>query len=265
MSKPRGVYIAGNWKMNHGPAAARTFISEVASGKDGISKKPGLKAAVLAPAVSLQSSLDAVASHPTLKGWLGVGAQNAHHELSGAYTGELSAPLLKEIGVGLTLVGHSERRHYFGETDESAGNRVASLLAQGMEVIFCIGETLSERRSGKTEATVLHQLNWAFAVAQARKQPWDWSRLTIAYEPVWAIGTGVTATPEQAQEVHALIRKWLSAQGQAKTPVLYGGSVTPENVAGLLACPDVDGGLVGGASLKSASFLKLIEAGAQAI
>lgn len=265
MAKPRGVYIAGNWKMNYGPAAARAFISEIAAGMGSIPRKPGLKAAVLVPSVSLEPALAAVAASSTLKGWLDVGAQNAHHEPSGAYTGELSATLLKEIGIGLTLVGHSERRQYFGETDESAGNRLASLLTQGVEVIFCIGETLSERRAGKTEATVLHQLNWAFKVAETRKQPWDWSRLTIAYEPVWAIGTGVTATPEQAQEVHALIRGWLASKNQSKTGVLYGGSVTPENVTGLLACPDVDGGLVGGASLKSASFLKLIEAGAQAI
>jgi len=266
MAKRRGVLIAGNWKMNHGPAATRAFVSELATGATGIARKPGLRAALLAPAVSLSAGLEAVKASP-IQDLVRIGAQNAHHELQGAYTGELSGPLLREIGVELALVGHSERRQHFGETDESAGHRLASLLAQGFEVIFCMGETLAERQADKTRQVVLRQLDWAFKVAEVRKQPWNWSKLSIAYEPVWAIGTGLTATPEQAQEVHALIRGWLAAKGQeaAQTPVLYGGSVTPENIAGLLACPDIDGALVGGASLKSASFLKLIEAGAQAI
>jgi triosephosphate isomerase len=265
MAKPRGVFIAGNWKMNHGPAAARSFIQELGTGMTSVNKPKGLRAAILTPAVSLTPAVEAIESAPSLKGFVEVGAQNAHFEAQGAFTGELSAPLLREVGVNLTLVGHSERRQYFGETNETAGRRLASLLHQGMDVIFCIGETLSQRQASKTEQVVLEQLEWAFRVAAAQKQSWNWSKLSIAYEPVWAIGTGVTATPEQAQEVHALIRRWLTEIGAPQTPVLYGGSVTPENIAGLLACPDVDGGLVGGASLKAEAFLKLIQAGAQAI
>ncbi len=260
--------MAGNWKMNHGPKAAHAFLSELAQALASThSAKPpaGLRAAVLTPAVTLSAALQAVQEHPTLQGWLQVGAQNAHHEPSGAYTGELSGPLLREIGIGLALVGHSERRQLFGETDETAGQRLSSLLHQGFQVIFCVGETLGQRQAKATAKTVLGQLEWAHRVAAARREPWDASRLIIAYEPVWAIGTGLTATPGQAQEVHALIRGWLEGKGLGQTPVLYGGSVTPENFAGLLECPDVDGGLVGGASLKSASFLKLIETGAQAI
>jgi triosephosphate isomerase len=270
--KPRGVLVAGNWKMNHGPAAARTFVAELAQGLAGgaaggmpAQAPASLRAAILAPAVSLSPALQALKEQPSLEGWLEIGAQNAHHEASGAFTGELSGALLREIGIGLALVGHSERRQLFGETDESAGQRLASLLHQGFRVIFCVGETLGQRQAKATEKAVLGQLEWAHRVAQARREPWEASRLVIAYEPVWAIGTGLTATPGQAQEVHALIRDWLKGKGLGQTPVVYGGSVTPENFAGLLECPDVDGGLVGGASLKSASFLKLIETGAQAI
>ena len=252
--------------MNHGPSAAKSFVSELALGSASFSAKtPKLRVALLTPAVTLTETLQAISNTPVLSHWVRVGAQNAHFEKNGAFTGELSAPLLSEIGVTLALVGHSERRQHFGETDESAGRRLCSLLAQGMDVIFCIGETLPQREQGITRSVVLGQLDRAFEVASEHKQPWNWAKLTLAYEPVWAIGTGVTATPEQAQEVHALIREWLSSKGHPETPILYGGSVTPENFAGLLACPDVDGGLVGGASLKSASFLKLIEAGAQAI
>jgi len=254
--------------MNHGPHAARAFVSELGSvlGGAALSRTHSqLRVALLTPAVTLTETLQAIANTPALSGWVSVGAQNAHFEKSGAFTGELSAPLLHEIGVTLTLVGHSERRQHFGETNESAGRRLCSLLAQGMDVVFCIGETLPQREQGITRSVVLGQLDRAFEVASERSEPWNWAKLTIAYEPVWAIGTGVTATPEQAEEVHALIREWLSSKGHPETPILYGGSVTPENIAGLLACPNVDGGLVGGASLKSASFLKLIEAGAQAI
>jgi triosephosphate isomerase len=292
MSKPRGVYVAGNWKMNHGPAAARAFLDGLATlgfPSESVRRASGgrvLQSAVLVPAVSLEAARASVAEH----GWsdlLQVGSQNSHFEASGAFTGEVSAPLLKEIGIELSLVGHSERRQYFGETDESAGKRTASLLSQGFEVILCIGETRPEREAGQTEAVLSRQLAEGFRAAGAWMKAkglefsrTHWARLTLAYEPVWAIGTGLTATPEQAQDAHAFIRQWLrgaadlagsaaagsfSVPPAETTPILYGGSVTPENFAGLLACPDVDGGLVGGASLKPESFLKLIETGAQAI
>ncbi|MFN7684361.1 MAG: triose-phosphate isomerase [Oligoflexia bacterium] len=265
--KLRGVFVAGNWKMNHGPAEAAAFVAKLATTLKPGDKKPGLRVAVLTPSVSIAPTLSAILASPQLKGFLEAGAQNAHFEDSGAFTGEISGQMLKELGAPLTLVGHSERRQHFGETDESAGQRLASLLAQGVDVIFCIGETLSQRQAGLTQQVITHQLNWAWNVALSLKKPWDWKHLILAYEPVWAIGTGVTATSEQAQEVHGLIRSWLKEKGSeaSKTPILYGGSVTPQNFSSLLACPDVDGGLIGGASLKPESFLKLIEAGAQAI
>ena len=280
MSKPRGVYVAGNWKMNHGPAAARGFIDSLAGlgfPSDRVRRASGgraLQSAVLAPAVSLEAARAAVAEH----GWsdlLRVGAQNAHFEAAGAFTGELSAPLLKEIGIELALVGHSERRQYYGETDESAGRRTASLLAQGFEVILCIGETRTEREAGQTETVLSRQLGGAFRAAQVWMQgrgiefsPTHWARLTLAYEPVWAIGTGLTATPEQAQEAHRFIRQWLRQPSEASpvppsetTAILYGGSVNPANVAELFSVPHVDGGLVGGASLEVESFVQLLQAG----
>ena len=286
MSKPRGVLVAGNWKMNHGPAAARAFLDGLAQlgfpspRVQRASRGRLLQGAILAPAVSLEATLAALVSH----GWrdlIQVGAQNAHFEASGAFTGELSASLLKEIGVSLTLVGHSERRQFFGETDESAGKRLGSLLAQGMEVLFCIGETRPEREAGQTEAVLNRQLTESFRAAHSwlklkgqELNSSHWARLTLAYEPVWAIGTGLTATPEQAQDAHFFIRSWLASPPPdlgftvppaQTTAILYGGSVTPENFSSLLACPDVDGGLVGGSSLKPESFLKLIEAASQVI
>jgi triosephosphate isomerase len=294
MGRPRGVFVAGNWKMNHGPAAAREFIATLARlgfPSETVRRASGgraLQSAILVPAVSLEAARAAVAE----QGWsalLQVGAQNAHFETSGAFTGEISGALLREIGISLALVGHSERRQYFGETDESAGRRMASLLQLGLEVIFCIGETRAEREAGQTEAVLDRQLRAAFRAAEAWTKakggtitPSHWARLTLAYEPVWAIGTGLTATPDQAQEAHHFIRQWLRDQSHEgsgttqehgnlavppaeTTAILYGGSVTPENFAGLLACADVDGGLVGGASLKAESFLKLIECGGHVI
>ncbi|MBU6376009.1 MAG: triose-phosphate isomerase [Bdellovibrionales bacterium] len=286
MSKPRGVLVAGNWKMNHGPAATRGFLETLGKLEfpsaivQRASRGRALQGAILVPAVSLEAARSVIDA----QGWsdvLQVGAQNAHFEASGAFTGELSGPLLKEIGVNLALVGHSERRQYFGETDESAGKRTASLLSQGFEVILCVGENRSERKTGRTKAVLSKQLTEAFQAAQSwmtsrglELTPTHWARLAIAYEPVWAIGTGLTASPEQAQDAHLFIRTWLEKSAKTAgfplppaqtTAILYGGSVTPDNFSGLLACPDVDGGLVGGASLKPESFLKLIEAAAQVI
>jgi triosephosphate isomerase len=241
------VLIAGNWKMNHGPAEAERFFSVLGDAPQA----KGLSACVLTPAVTLTAALALGRKHG-----VAVGAQNAHWEKSGAFTGELSGPLLKEIGIETVLTGHSERRQYFGETDETVRKRTESLLAQGFRVIACVGETRAEREAGRT----LEVLERQTAVL---KQAVSSDRLVLAYEPVWAIGTGLTATPEQAQEAHAAIRRALG--GIPSTPLLYGGSVTPDNLATLLGCPDIDGALVGGASLKPESFRSLLHIGAQSL
>lgn len=224
--------IAGNWKMFKGPAEAASFCralreSELPTDVDVV---------VCPPFVSLEASVQALAGTE-----VGVFAQNCHWADEGPFTGEISAPMLRELGVYGTLVGHSERRQYFGETDETVGRRVEAALAAGLDVIACVGETEADREAGDTEAVLRRQLSVLSAD----------DGLVIAYEPVWAIGTGKTATPELAQEAHALIKSVLDA------PVLYGGSVKPENAAELLAQPDIDGALVGGASLDLDSFLAL--------
>jgi triosephosphate isomerase (TIM) len=212
--------VVGNWKMYRGPDPAALA---------------GLDAIVCPPFTRLR---DCVAAG------LVTYAQNVHWEPEGAFTGEISAPLLLELGVTGSLVGHSERRQYFGETDETVASRTRAALHAGLEVIACVGETLVEREAGETEDVLRRQLSVL--------EPHD--RLIIAYEPVWAIGTGLTATPETAQEAHAFIKSLLDR------PVLYGGSVKPDNAAELFAQPDVDGGLVGGASLDIDSFRAICEA-----
>lgn len=265
MSRTRGILIAGNWKMNHGAKATREFAQSVSSAwssklSDSTRKKidsKSLQALVFPPHLSLTPALEAFAGSA-----VAVGAQNVHWEEKGAFTGEISGSMLAEIGVKWTLVGHSERRQYFGETDQTVKKRSESHLKQGFQVVLCIGETRAEREGGKTEKVIETQL------AQGLPDAWS-DRLIIAYEPVWAIGTGLTATPEQAEEAHQISRREIAKkygpEAAAKTLILYGGSVTPENAAGLLAQPNVDGGLVGGASLKPESFLALLEAGGKAL
>jgi triosephosphate isomerase len=211
------VLIAGKWKMYRGPDPAALA---------------GLDAVVCPPFTRLRDCVDA---------GLTTYAQNVHWEKEGAYTGEISAPLLLELGVAGSLVGHSERRQYFGETDETVAKRASAALAAGLHVIACVGETQDEREAGETQDVLRRQL----AVLEPHPH------LVLAYEPVWAIGTDLTATPEQAQETHAFIRSLLDA------PVLYGGSVKPDNAGALLAQPDVDGALVGGASLDVESFIAI--------
>jgi triosephosphate isomerase len=196
---------------------------------------------------------------------LGIGAQNAYGLASGAFTGEISAPMLEELGVRAALVGHSERRQHFGETDETAKKRAEGLLTQGLEVVYCIGETRAEHEAGRTRAVLEKQLS-ALLSGQATK--YLDGRLILAYEPVWAIGTGLTATPQQAEDAHSFLRAELakvSAAAAEKTPILYGGSVTPDNIDSLLTRPNVDGCLVGGASLKPAGYLKMVLAGFSAL
>jgi triosephosphate isomerase len=224
--------IAGNWKMFKGPAEAAAFGRALRDAD----LPDGVDAVVCPPFVSLEATVQALAGTE-----IGVFAQNCHWADEGAFTGEVSAPMLRELGVYGTLVGHSERRQYFGETDETVGRRVEAALAGGLDVIACVGETEAQRDAGETEEVLRRQLSVLSAD----------DGLVIAYEPVWAIGTGKTATPELAQHAHALIKSVLDV------PVLYGGSVKPENAAELLGQPDIDGALVGGASLELDSFLSL--------
>jgi triosephosphate isomerase len=229
------VLIAGNWKMYKGPGETAAFCMALRE------RKPGaVDVVVCPPYVSLAIAVQLLAGTE-----VGVAAQNVHWEEEGAYTGEVSAGMLRELGVYGAIAGHSERRQYFGETDETVGKRVRAALDAGLFVIACVGETEAERESNDTEEVLRRQV-------AALGEPDE--NLVVAYEPVWAIGTGKTATPEIAQEAHALIKTLLDV------PVLYGGSVKPENAEELLAQPDVDGALVGGASLDVDSFIAICRA-----
>lgn len=225
------VLIAGNWKMYKGAHEARRFAAQIRHLGD---RTPGVELVVCPPFTSLQATLAGLGEGSAIA----VFAQNVHWEIEGPYTGEVSPPMLLEIGVTGAIVGHSERRQHFGETDETVRRRAAGALEAGLSVIACVGETAQEREAGETNAVLERQVS-----ALPRH-----GRLVIAYEPVWAIGTGKTAAPETAQEAHAFIKSLYP------TRVLYGGSVKPDNAAVLLAQPDVDGALVGGASLEQLSF-----------
>lgn len=269
----RGILIAGNWKMNHGREATGKFFGELKeraapamTGESlGLFSNGTLRACVIPPFLSLFRALELARAMPFP---LEVAAQNAHWETSGAFTGEVSGPQLAEMGLSWVLIGHSERRQYFGETDETVRKRAESLLSQNFKAIVCIGETRAEREAGKTEEILTRQLRGIFPDTRGGAAPYLDGRLVIAYEPVWAIGTGLTATPAQAEEAHKIVRTYLASHlGEVpaeKTQILYGGSVTPENVDSLLACPNVDGALVGGASLKPESYLALLLGGVKA-
>jgi len=266
--KPRGVIVAGNWKMNHGAGDTEKFFGSLSAGWNKVLgestksalKTGALKAMIFPPALSIHTALRAAAA---MNGAVRIGAQNAHWEQKGAFTGELSGPMLKEAGISHVLVGHSERRQFFGETDETVRKRTESLLEQGITVIMCIGETKNERESNQTTAILDRQLTGALPEPGKGGAKFLDGRLVIAYEPVWAIGTGLTATPAQAEEAHKHIRQHLwdrfGMEASGRTPVLYGGSVTPENMGQLLDCPNIDGGLIGGASLKPDGFLAMLE------
>jgi triosephosphate isomerase len=225
------MLIAGNWKMYKGPAEAIEFCRAFAPPE-------GVDVVVCPPYASLREAMSS---------GLTVYAQNVHWAEDGAFTGEVSAAMLLELGVGGSIVGHSERRQHFGETDETTARRAERALEAGLAVIACVGETLAEREADKTEDVLRRQVS-----ALSPNE-----HLVVAYEPVWAIGTGRTATPEMAQGAHALIKSILDA------PVLYGGSVKPENAEELLSQPDVDGALVGGASLDVDSFTAICETAAR--
>ena len=240
--------IAGNWKMNGGLAANEALLSAL---RDGVGQ-PACDIAVAVPTAYLAQVQALVAGSP-----IAVAAQDVSAHESGAFTGEVSASMLREFGVGYALVGHSERRQYHCETDAIVAEKAQRALAAGITPIVCVGETLAEREAGDTEAIVKRQL-----AAVIHLNGHCISEIVVAYEPVWAIGTGRTATPEQAQVVHAVLRAQLAAASEKadRIPLLYGGSMNAANAAQLLAQPDIDGGLVGGASLKAADFLQIIAA-----
>jgi len=232
------MLIAGNWKMYKGPEEAASFCRDL---RDQLEWVDGVDVAVCPPFASLHAAVQALAGTD-----IAVAAQNVHWEVEGPFTGEISAPMLFELGVYGAIVGHSERRQLFGETDEGVQRRAAAGLEAGLSIIACVGETEAERDAAQTEEVLRRQVS----VLERHEH------LVIAYEPVWAIGTGKTATPDQAQEAHAFIRSLIDV------PILYGGSVKPDNAAELLAQQDVDGALVGGASLDVASFTAICKAAA---
>lgn len=243
--------VAGNWKMNNDLAETETLITEL--------KKQTLTSnaeVMIAPAfTNLWAAFEALRQSN-----IEVIAQNMHFAKNGAYTGEVSAEMLKSIGVSTVILGHSERRAYFNETDEMLAKKVDAALENNMRIIFCFGEELADRKSGNEEAVVKSQIKNALFHLSASA----FKNIVLAYEPVWAIGTGETASPEQAQDMHAFIRKTLSSKYGDETAnsvsILYGGSVKPNNAQEIFSKPDVDGGLIGGASLKAEDFFGIVNA-----
>lgn len=247
----RTKIVAGNWKMNKTASEATELITAIKAELEGVS---GVDVVVCPPTTALKEAAAAVEGSS-----IGLGAQNVHWAESGAFTGEVSTEMLKELGVKYVIIGHSERRQYFGETNETVNKRTKAALAAGLTPLVCVGETLEERDSGQMESVVINQVKEGLAELED-----DIGKIVIAYEPVWAIGTGRTASPAQAQEVHALIRRTLaeiSSGDLANTiRIQYGGSMKPANAAELLSQPDIDGGLIGGAALEAESFAAIIKA-----
>jgi triosephosphate isomerase len=247
--------VAGNWKMNTCPSDAVVLAQQIAASDRVRTAPPTVEVVVCPPHTSL-SAAGSVLTGTNVR----IGAQNCHHERKGAFTGEVSVDALVELGCRYVLVGHSERRRDQHETDALIGRKAAAACAAGLVPIICVGETLDERDAGRTLDVIAVQVRDIVGSAGE-----DVLRASvIAYEPVWAIGTGRSATPEQAQEVHAMLRADVAARGAASIPLLYGGSVTPETAADLFACQDIDGALVGGASLNAASFTSIVAAAAAA-
>jgi triosephosphate isomerase len=245
----RTPIIAGNWKMNMTPKQATQLIEEL---------KP-LVSDTKTTVVVCVPAIDIPAAKQALRGSkIKLGAQNVHFAESGAYTGELSAQMLKEAGVSYVIIGHSERRQYFGETDETVNKRTRAAVAAGLTPIICVGELKEQREAGYTDALVTYQT----LIALTGLTPAEVRKVVIAYEPVWAIGTGLTASDEQANETIGVIRKAIATKyGKAvanRVRIQYGGSMKPSNVKGLMAQPEIDGGLIGGASLKAEDFAKVV-------
>ncbi len=249
----RPKVIAGNWKMHHGPAAARKFFSEFSA------QLPDSERTILVfpPAISLLAAAESRGGRPEIS----LGVQNIHWEPKGAFTGEHSATMALAAGARFALVGHSERRHVFGETDAEVELKVAAAMREGLTPVVCVGETLDERRESRVQEVIVRQLDAALlGVPEDVK-----NSILVAYEPVWAIGTGETATVDDVAHAHGILRRRLrEVRGDAfaqEEAILYGGSVKPDNAAELLAVTDVDGVLVGGASLDPESFARIVESG----
>ena len=246
------MLVAGNWKMNTDLAGAVRLASDVAR-TDGA---PGVTVAVCPPFVSLEAVAEMLRESDVR-----LGAQNMHQAEHGAFTGEISAPMLASVGCHYVILGHSERRQLFGETDTEVNEKVQAALRHGLVPIVCVGETLEQRKAGEAEAVVRKQLSGSLSGVTIDAA----DALVVAYEPVWAIGTGETATPDQAQAMHHTIRTHLAdllGPTGREVELLYGGSVKPGNAADLFAQPDIDGGLIGGASLEAESFAAIVEAAA---
>lgn len=244
----RTPLIAGNWKMYKTLAEARELVSGIRGGVESISNVDVL----ICPSFHLLFPMAKALAGSRIM----LGAQNAHHEPQGAFTGEVSVPMVRDAGCTHVIIGHSERRHIFGEGSELLARKVRAVIGGGLTAVYCVGETLEEREGHRTHEVVQRQLNEVLGRDVAAE------RLVVAYEPVWAIGTGKNATPEQAQEVHALIRSRLKTifdgPTAEKARILYGGSVKPANAKGILEQPDIDGALVGGACLVAADFVSII-------
>jgi triosephosphate isomerase len=254
----RKKFIAGNWKMNLTPVEGRALIAAIRKELDRDAATLARNRAVMVapPFLTVPAVSQALAGSSVL-----LGAQNVHFADTGAFTGEVSAAMLKCFGVSHVIVGHSERRHIFGENDELIAKRLAAVVSNRMTPILCVGETLEQRDHGETVRVVLTQIPAGLAQTRAESA----AHLIVAYEPVWAIGTGRNATPQQAQEVHAAIREALrdhfGTEKGDEIRIIYGGSVNADNIDSLMAKPDIDGALVGGASLKADSFARIVRAG----
>jgi triosephosphate isomerase (TIM) len=248
----RKKFIAGNWKMNTTRAEGVALAAAVAK---GVGSKRDVEVAVCPPSLYLSAVGESIRGSV-----VGLGAQNCYHEAKGAFTGEVSPAMLVDVGCKYVILGHSERRAIFRESSADVNRKVVAALAAGLTPIVCVGETLDERKANRTTAVVREQIEQSLGALTADEV----TKLVIAYEPVWAIGTGVVATPEQAEEVHADLRKLLqtrySTEVAASVRIQYGGSVNAENAASLLGQPNIDGALVGGASLKAEGFLAIVAA-----
>jgi triosephosphate isomerase (TIM) len=252
--------IAGNWKMNGSLGANQALMQAIAVGASANAGMAGCEVAVCVPApylAQIQMLFKAIAQQNVAQAAMHLGAQDISQHASGAYTGEVSGAMLQEFGVRYAIVGHSERRQYHGETDQTVSLKAKAALACGITPIVCVGESLAEREAGRTEEVVRRQL-----AAVIHDNGHCISEIVVAYEPVWAIGTGKTATPEMAQAVHAVLRAQIKAASNhpERVKILYGGSMNAANAQALLAQPDIDGGLIGGASLKAADFLSIMAA-----
>lgn len=251
----RKTIIAGNWKMNKTPAEAKALITEI---REQIGKVKWCDIVICVPSVDIVTAVKACKGAK-----IAVGAQNVHYESNGAFTGEVSAEMLKELGVKYVIVGHSERRQYYAETDSAVNKKVHAVLGNGMQPILCVGETLEQREQGVTSSVIETQVK--IALSGVRKE--QMRKVVIAYEPIWAIGTGKTATSAQAAEVctgiRDIVRALYGARVARSVTIQYGGSMNPKNAAELLAQGDVDGGLIGGASLKAPDFAAIINAANQ--